>query len=381
MNSEINLLRKKDQAVILQNYHLCTTSLPVKQTGTTGFGIKNNIVDIRKTAEQLSPALNDDPLKHRHARNVWIGTYAFLSLLALAVYLLLRLKNFTILGTYKELIGKLSLAAFVSFVVLIFAKIIEGIVIHRAHTKAIRYNILRLIRFLSICIVALIVVTFLNSNWYTAAVSLGLISLILGFALQTPIASLIGWFYIIIRVPYKIGDRIQVDAFTGDVVEIGYFDTTLWEIAGNYMTNDLPSGRLIRFPNSLLFADAVYNYSWKKFPYIWNEIPFHVAYESDLTFVETTIRNIAREELGKEMEDDVEYLRGLIAETPVDEMEISELPFVHFRINANTWVEVLLVYLVKPRQAAATRSRLIKRVLGALNKEPDKVLFPKSSSR
>ena len=32
----------------------------------------------------------------------------------------------------------------------------------------------------------------------------------LGFALQTPISSLIGWFYIIIRSPYKVGDRIQV---------------------------------------------------------------------------------------------------------------------------------------------------------------------------
>jgi hypothetical protein len=53
-----------------------------------------------------------------------------------------------------------------------------------------------------------------------------------------------------------VGDRIQVNTFTGDVVEIGYFDTTLWEFAGNYMTNDLPSGRLIRFPNSLIFQDA-----------------------------------------------------------------------------------------------------------------------------
>src|SRR5205809_591167 len=192
-----------------------------------------------------------------------------------------------------------------------------------------------------------LLIYFLNRNWYTAAVSLGLISLLLGFALQTPIASLIGWFYIVMRVPYKVGDRIQVSDFTGDVVEINYFDTTLWEFAGDYMTSDLPSGRLIRFPNSLVFQYQVYNYSWQKFPYIWNEIPFHIAYQSDLQWVETTIRNVAKQELDPATEDHVRELRSLIKETPVDEIEIKEYPFVNFRINANTWMEALLVYLVE----------------------------------
>jgi small-conductance mechanosensitive channel len=338
-------------------------------------------VDLEKGQSQIAPPSNTELEKHATRRKVWIGTYILLALVSLAVYFIFRLKDFDILGTYKKLIEQLSMAGFVSFMILLFTKIIEGIIIKRSHTKAIRYNIIRLIRLLTICIISLVIITFLNANWYTAAVSLGLISLILGFALQTPIASLIGWFYIIIRVPYKVGDCIQVDTFTGDVVEIGYFDTTLGEFAGNYMTNDLPSGRLIRFPNSLVFADAVYNYSWKKFPYIWNEIPFHVAYESDLEFVEKTIRTLAKEELGTGMEERVAELRNIIKQTLVDELEIKEYPFVNFRINANTWVEVLLIYLVEPKQSAALRSRLIKRILKEFNKEPDRVLFPKTNSR
>jgi small-conductance mechanosensitive channel len=234
----------------------------------------------------------------------------------------------------------LLLAGATAFGVMVISQVIQGIVTKRSHTKAILYNVVQLIRLVTFIIVVFIFISFLNSNWYTAAVSLGLISLLLGFALQTPIASIIGWFYIVLRVPYKIGDRIQVSDFTGDVVEINYFDTTLWEFAGNYMTNDLPSGRLIRFPNSLIFQDEVYNYSWEKFPYIWNEIPFHVAYQSDLSWIEKTIKAIAKEELGDGMEKHVEELRELIKQTPVDELEIKENPFVNFRINANTWVEV-----------------------------------------
>ncbi|HEY2727757.1 MAG TPA: mechanosensitive ion channel family protein [Parafilimonas sp.] len=318
-----------------------------------------------------------DPVKQK----LWIGGYFLLGAGCLLLYFLFRLKTFEIIGSYRITLLKLLLAAATGFGILIIARILQGVVAKRSHTRAIRYNMIRLIRLVTIVVIAFIFVTYLNSNWYTAAVSLGLISLLLGFALQTPIASLIGWFYIVIRAPYKVGDRIQVSQFTGDVVEISYFDTTLWEFAGNYMTNDLPSGRLIRFPNSLVFQDEIYNYSWQKFPYIWNEIPFHVAYQSDLNWIAETIRAVAKEELGTGMEKHVQELRDLIKQTPVDEMEIKEYPFVNFRINANTWIEVLLVYLVDPKKASVVRTDLIKKTLAALLKEPDKVMFPKGDNR
>jgi small-conductance mechanosensitive channel len=288
---------------------------------------------------------------------------------------------FGLLGTYRSLVQRLALAGLVVALVFTVTKTIEAIVTKRSQTKKISYNIIRLIRFLSVLIAVLIVVTFLFANWYTAAVSLGLFSLILGFALQTPISSLIGWFYIIIRTPYRIGDRIQVGDFTGDVVEISYLDTTLWEFHGDYLTNDVPSGRLIRFPNTLVLQSEVYNYSWRKFPFIWNEIPFHIAYESDLDYVENTIRNTAKNELGSEMAESIKRFKELLQQTPVDELEVKEYPFVVFRINANTWIEVSVTYLVNPKQASAVRSRLIKSIVKELLKEPDKVMFPKSNAR
>jgi hypothetical protein len=104
-------------------------------------------------------------------------------------------------------------------------------------------------------------------NWYTAVVSFGLISLILGFALQRPITSFIGWVYILVREPYRIGDRIKIGDATGDVIDLGYFDTTLWEFGGEYLSTDHPSGRVIKFPNSSVWDTPVYNYSWPLFPY------------------------------------------------------------------------------------------------------------------
>jgi small-conductance mechanosensitive channel len=334
-------------------------------------------MDVKTNKEIKEEVKDGDSGKHK----VWIVSYIIIALICLAVYFLLQFHVFGLLGTYRSLLQRLSMAGFVVFIVFIITRGVESVVTKRSPTRKQQYNIIRLIRLLSVFAAAFIVVSFLFAKWYTAAVSLGLVSLILGFALQTPISSLIGWFYIIIRTPYRIGDRIQVGNFTGDVVEISYLDTTLWEFHGDYLSNDVPSGRLIRFPNTLVLQSEVYNYSWRKFPFIWNEIPFHIAYESDLEWVEKTIKQVATRELGNDMSDTIDRFKKLVKQTPVDELEIKEYPFVVFRINANTWVEVSVTYLVHPKKASAMRSKLIKAILKELLKEPDRVMFPKSNSR
>jgi len=218
-------------------------------------------------------------------------------------------------------------------------------------------------------------------NWYAAVVSLGLISLILGFALQTPISSFIGWIYILARAPYRVGDRIQIGDARGDVIDVSYLDTTLWEIGGRHLSTDHPSGRLIKFPNSNVFSTPVFNYSWPLFPYVWNEIKFSIAYESDLNFVSQTMQKLAEEELGESMMDKVKLFRDLLARTPVNDLEVQERPAVVFRVNQNTWLDAIVRYLVHPKQAGPVKTRLTRKLLQALNASPDKVLFPKSNLR
>ncbi|QEC51843.1 small-conductance mechanosensitive channel [Anseongella ginsenosidimutans] len=316
----------------------------------------------------------------RHHK-AWLGTYILLALASLALYFIFSLNLINGLSVYMPLVRRAFLAAFFIFTVLSISKYTQALIIRHTEVKGVKYNLIRLIRILALLAIFMIVIAFLFKNWYTAAVSLGLVSLILGFALQTPISSFIGWLYIIIRSPYKIGDRIQVGDFKGDVVEIGYLDTTLWEFSGDYLSNDLPSGRLIRFPNTMVLETEVYNYSWRQFPYIWNEIPFHIAYESDFAFVEEVLKRTTSEVLGTDVHEKVKELKILIRQTPVDELTIREYPFVTFRTNSNTWVEAAVNYLVDPKKASGVRSSIIKNAVAALLQEPDRVMFPKSNSR
>src|SRR5205814_4454846 len=105
-------------------------------------------------------------------------------------------------------------------------------------------------------------------------------------------------------------------------------------------------------------------------PYIWNEIKFNVAYESDLDFVAQTMQEVAEEELGEAMLERVRMYTELLAETPVDQLQVREKPTVIFRVNGNTWLDAIVRYLVRPREAGRIKTRLIKKMLERLNAEP-----------
>ncbi|HEX2829799.1 MAG TPA: mechanosensitive ion channel family protein [Burkholderiales bacterium] len=266
-------------------------------------------------------------------------------------------------------------------IVLAIARAVEIYWIERLPSPVARFNLKRILRLVIGLALALIVISVLFVEWYAAVVSLGLISLILGFALQAPISSFIGWIYILARAPYRVGDRIQIGEARGDVIDVGYLDTTLWEIGGRHLSTDHPSGRVIKFPNTNVFSTPVFNYSWPLFPYIWNEVKVNLAYESDLEFVAATMQKIAEEELGETMIEKVKVFKALLARTPVDHLEVRERPSVVFRVSENTWIEAIVRYLVVPRESGHVRTRLTLKILEALNAAPDRVLFPKSNMR
>ena len=337
--------------------------------------------DIQKALEQTAVPKELISVPAERKQKLFLGTYFTLLLLLSGFYYLLRLGLFYVANPYRPFVQRVLVGSMAIVITLGLARTLDVYFISRVQDSVSKYNIRRIVKLLAALLVALIVITVLFANWYTAMVSLGLGSLILGFALQTPITSFFAWIYILVRAPYRVGDRIRIEDATGDVIDVGYLDTTLWEFGGEYLSTDHPSGRVIKFPNSVVLRSAVYNYSWPLFPYIWNEIKFNVAYESDLEFVAKTMRQVAEEEIGEAMLERVRTFRSLLSETPVDQLEVREYPNVLFRVNDNTWLEAIVRYLVEPRRAGRVKSKLIEKMLTELNTEPNKVMFPKGAAR
>ncbi|MDX6612888.1 MAG: hypothetical protein QOD75_2074 [Blastocatellia bacterium] len=337
--------------------------------------------NVKEALKQTAGAKDDAMPVAETKDKLWLGTHLVLLLGLGALYYALSLRILGFASRIIPLLQKLTLSAMAVILVLAIAKIVQVYLIGRVGSTASRYNLKRILRLAIGLLMALIVISIFFQDWYTTVVSVGLISLILGFALQTPITSFIGWIYILAKSPYRVGDRIKIGEATGDVIDVSYIDTTLWEFGGDYLSTDHPTGRVIKFPNSKVLNTEIYNYTWALFPYVWNEIKFNIAYQSDLEFVSQTMQEVAEKELGEAMMERVKVFREILAQTPVDELEVQERPVVLFRVNSNTWLDAIVRYVVHPKQAGRVKSRMIKELLQKLNAAPDRVLFPKGNMR
>jgi len=335
--------------------------------------------EVRKELERTA---GQSPTKKAEAgAQFWLVTHLLLLAGCAVLYALVGTRFLPLNPQQVDLAHRVLRGAAMIIVLLAISSAVSIYAISAVLDASTRYTLRRIKRLVVFLLVILIGVSVLFVNWYTALISVGVVSVVLGLAVQTPMTSFVGWIYILVRQPYRVGDRIQLDDATGDVIDVGYIDTTLWEFGGKYITGDHPSGRIIKFPNSKVLNSIIYNYSWPLFPYIWNEIKFQVAYGSDLEFVSETMRRIAEEELGEAMSERVRTFRNLLARTPVDELQVKEHPRVIFRVSENTWLEAIVRYLVSPRESGSTKSRLIKKLLAALNAAPDKVMFPAGANR
>ena len=338
--------------------------------------------DVKQALKQTSTVKPEEKPKAETKDKVWLGTHAIVFLSLAALFLVFQFSIFGFAARFIPWIQSLIKSAMAVVLLLAIAKLVDVYLIGRIGSAVSRYNLRRVAKLVLGLRLVLVVVTILFQNWFTALVSVGVISLIIGLAVQTPVTSFLGWIYILARAPYRVGDRIKIGEATGDVIDVSYLDTTLWEFGGgDLLSTDHPTGRIIKFPNSKILDSTVYNYTWPLFPYIWNEVKFSVAYESDLEFIAETMQRVAAEEVGERMMKQVRVFREILAQTPVDQLEVREYPAVLFRPNANTWLDVIVRYLVHPKEAGRTKTRLIKKLLVELNAAPERVLFPKSNMR
>src|SRR6476660_1660816 len=337
--------------------------------------------EIRKELERARGEARPEKVETRGRDKFWFVIYGVVLAACAGGYFLIGAKVIPLpdgaIGIAQRILRGVALIT----LVLAVGRAIYCYAMGRIEDAATRFTLQRIQGLAVALAIAVIIVSIVFVNWYAAVAAFGVGSIIIGLAVQTPMKSFIAWIYILVRQPFRVGDRIKIADATGDVIDVGYLDTTLWEFGGQYLSSDHPSGRLIKFPNEKVLDELVYNYSWPLFPYIWNEVKFQIAYNADLEFIASTMQKITEEELGKDMLERVQTFRDLLASTPVDELDVHEHPRVIFRVGENTWLEAIVRYLVAPREAGRVKTRLIKKLLAALNAAPDKVMFPAGAAR
>ena len=153
----------------------------------------------------------------------------------------------------------------------------------------------KLLDYLFIVIGILVTIAILNltSVLYSMLTAAGIVTIVIGFAVQDVAANFISGIFILLDQPFVRGDSIQIGDFSGTVQRISLRST---EIA----TFD---GPVVSMPNSAVATTPVVNYSTNKERRV--NLTVAISRETDLRAAIETLRELAEREERRVPEKDI----------------------------------------------------------------------------
>jgi small-conductance mechanosensitive channel len=189
----------------------------------------------------------------------------------------------------------------------------------------------------------------------------GLLGAGLAIALREPLLSLAGRVAIFAGHMYRVGDRIEINKMSGDVIDVGFFYTPMMEI-GNWISADQPSGRIVQLANASIFGTPVFNYT-QGLPFIWDEIKFPVPYGSDWERARHLLLKAGIEHSKETMEAAEKHLRELKRSYLIPAVSLKPSTFVK---TTDNWIELTLRYIVDPRKRRPVATAIHESMLKAM---------------
>ena len=186
----------------------------------------------------------------------------------------------------------------------------------------------------------------------------------LAVALQSPILSMVAYFFLIGRYGIRVGDRVTISGVTGDVLEIGLVRIYLMELGPNLES----TGRVVVFSNAVIFQPAAALY--KQMPgidYAWRTVTLTLSGESDFKLAEAKL-NAAVDSVYQQYRERIERQYRMV-EKAIDVNVSAPRPESRLRFT-DSGLQVIIRYPAELKDAAATDDRVMKALYDAIAGEP-----------
>lgn len=192
-----------------------------------------------------------------------------------------------------------------------------------------------------------------------------LISLIsAGFtiALRDLIFNFFSGIYIKIKKPFEIEDRIEINNYKGDVININTLSFEVLEVNNQNFIGQ-STGVITHLPNSLIFNHPLRNYN-KAFKYIWNEMTFRVPLKCNLSKTKGVIYKIVNS--NEVIKNIPPKMKNQINNSTSDyRIYYNQYePIIYTQIVENH-IELTVRYLIHPKKARYINSVISNKVLEA----------------
>ncbi len=236
------------------------------------------------------------------------------------------------------------LLSFATIVILLILKAIlghfvRGYVYKNAQLEENAKNFMAVWGYIWTAIIIILGIIGLSGSFKTLGISAGFLSMILGWSLQAPVTGIAAWLMLILKRPFKIGDRVIIAGITGDVMDITLTHVILNQVGGT-VSSEERSGRGILIPNAILFGQTITNYTLEE-EYILVEVPVRITFESNWQVAEHILLDAARQ----------------VTEDVIK--EIGEEPFIRAELF-DAGVMMRLRYKTRPTNRAESLSDIVK---------------------
>ena len=182
---------------------------------------------------------------------------------------------------------------------------------------------------------------------------LGLAGAGLTVALKDFIVAFLGWFVLMGKNGIRLGDWVEINGVTGEVVELGMFHTVLLE-TGNWTDSGHPTGRRVTFTNSFAIEGHYFNFSTSG-QWLWDELQVVLPSGQDpYPFIDALQRKVleATAETAKQAEQEWKS-----AASSRDMKALSAAPAINLKPVAGG-IEIAVRYITSANERYLLRAKL-----------------------
>jgi small-conductance mechanosensitive channel len=192
---------------------------------------------------------------------------------------------------------------------------------------------------------------------------IGLVTAGLTVAMKDFIVAFFGWFTLMGKNGISVGDWVEIEGVSGEVVEIGLLKTVLLEL-GNWTETGHPTGRRVAFSNSFAMERHYFNFSTSD-QWLWDELQITLPPAADPYQTVERIREIVERETQADAAGAAKDWQRVTQQ--YGSREFSAGPAVSLRPGASG-LDVVVRYITRAPQRNVVKSKLFQAVVDLLRK-------------
>jgi small-conductance mechanosensitive channel len=202
---------------------------------------------------------------------------------------------------------------------------------------------------------------------------LGLAGAGLTVALKDFIVGFLGWFVLMGKNGIRLGDWVEINGVTGEVVELGMFHTVLLE-TGNWTDSSHPTGRRVTFTNSFAIERHYFNFSTSG-QWLWDELQIIVPAGQDPYPIVAAIQKKVLEVTSEGAQQAEREWQGAAKSREMSSQTVA--PAINIKPVVGG-IEIAVRYITRASERYQLRAKLYEAAVGLLGQKspslPEKVL-------